>query len=124
MLVLVHWKSKSSLTTFIEILHDIIFNSFRLATLDTHDRELAALSSAKNNLETFIYDIRDKLEHDVRYKKASTSDEQKKINAKLSEIDTWLDDEGINADVKVFHLIFTFLFSFFSTLLHSHSSQN
>ncbi|CAF1635358.1 unnamed protein product [Adineta ricciae] len=74
----------------------------KLAALDAHDRELAALSGAKNNLETFIYDIRDKLEHDVRYKKASTSDEQKKINAKLSEIDAWLDDEGINADVKAF----------------------
>ena len=74
---------------------------FRLAHLDDHDRELVALSSAKNSLETFIYDTRDKLEHDARYKKATTSDEQTKILEKLSEIDAWLWDEGANADVKV-----------------------
>ncbi|UJR27971.1 hypothetical protein I4U23_009229 [Adineta vaga] len=72
----------------------------KLATLDAHDHELSALSTAKNNLETFIYDIRDKLEHDIQYKKASTSSEQKKINEKVTEIDTWLGDDGINADVK------------------------
>ena len=69
--------------------------------MDDHDRELVALSSAKNSLETFIYDIRDKLEHDARYKKASTSDEQTKILEKLTEIDAWLWDDGANADVKV-----------------------
>ena len=73
----------------------------RLAHLDDHDRELVALSSAKNSLETFIYDIRDKLEHDARFKKASTSDEQSKILEKLTEIDAWLWDDGANADVKV-----------------------
>ncbi|CAF3534696.1 unnamed protein product [Adineta steineri] len=72
----------------------------KLSELDAHDRELIALSTAKNNLETFIYDIRDKLEHDSKYKKASTSHEQTKINEKLTEIDTWLGDEGFNADVK------------------------
>jgi len=78
---------------------------FRLSDLDAHDHELVALSTAKNNLETFIYDIRDKLEHDSKYKKASTSEEQKKINEKLTEIDTWLWDDGIHADVKVKILI-------------------
>ena len=60
-----------------------------------------ALSKAKNNLESFIYDIRDKLEHDAKYKKASTADEQTAITEKLTEIDGWLWDEGIDADVKV-----------------------
>ena len=123
MLALVHWKSRSFLASLIEILCNIILKLFRLAVLDAHDRELAALSSAKNSLETFIYDIRDKLEHDVRYKKASTSDEQKKINAKLNEIDAWLDDEGINADVKVFHLVFI-SYVHCSRLLHRHSNRN
>ncbi|CAF5002809.1 unnamed protein product, partial [Rotaria socialis] len=71
-----------------------------LMALDTHDRELLALSTAKNNLESFIYDIRDKLEHDSHYKKATTPEEQTKINEKLSETDAWLWDDGINADVK------------------------
>ncbi|CAF2097812.1 unnamed protein product [Rotaria magnacalcarata] len=72
----------------------------KLTALDTHDRELLALSTAKNNLESFIYDMRDKLEHDSNYKKATTPEEQTKINEKLSETDAWLWDDGINADVK------------------------
>lgn len=60
-----------------------------------------ALSKAKNNLESFIYDIRDKLEHDAKYKKASTAEEKTAIAEKLTEIDGWLWDEGIDADVKV-----------------------
>jgi molecular chaperone DnaK (HSP70) len=74
---------------------------FRLSDLDAHDRELVALATTKNNIETFIYDIRDKLEHDLKYKQASTSEEQTKINEKLTEIDAWLWDEGIHADIKV-----------------------
>ena len=69
--------------------------------MDNHDRELLALSTAKNNLESFIYDMRDKLEHHSAYKKATTADDQTKINEKLSEVDSWLWDDGINADVKV-----------------------
>lgn len=69
--------------------------------MDAHDRELVALSTAKNNLETFIYDIRDKLEHDSKYRKALTSDEQSKITEKLTEIDAWLWEDGMSADVKV-----------------------
>jgi molecular chaperone DnaK (HSP70) len=69
--------------------------------LDVHDRELLALSTAKNNLESFIYDMRDKLEQNSYYKKATTSDERTKVVEKLTEVDAWLWDEGINADVKV-----------------------
>ncbi|CAF4886419.1 unnamed protein product [Rotaria sp. Silwood1] len=73
---------------------------FRLTALDEHDRQLLALATAKNNLESFIYDMRDKLEQDSNYKKAATSEEQTNIKEKLTEIDTWLWDDGINADVK------------------------
>lgn len=73
----------------------------RLNTLDVHDRELVALATAKNNLESFIYDMRDKLEHEKDYKKALSSDEQTKINDQLTEMDTWLWDDGVTADVKV-----------------------
>lgn len=79
----------------------ISLSLYRLAALDAHDRELVALSTAKNSLETFIYDIRDKLEHDSKYKTASTADERTKILEKLTETDTWLGDEGYHADVKV-----------------------
>jgi molecular chaperone DnaK (HSP70) len=82
--------------------------------LDKHDHELLALSTAKNNLESFIYDMRDKLEHNSDYKKATTSEEQTKINEKLTETDSWLWDDGINADVKVTIKQIKFLFSFVS----------
>ncbi|CAF0979564.1 unnamed protein product [Rotaria sp. Silwood1] len=72
----------------------------KLTALDEHDRQLLALATAKNNLESFIYDMRDKLEQDSNYKKAATSEEQTNIKEKLTEIDTWLWDDGINADVK------------------------
>ena len=62
------------------------FIHFRLTELDAYDRALVALATAKNNLESFIYDIRDKLEHDAMYKKSSTTQEQKAISEKLTEI--------------------------------------
>ncbi|CAF1019934.1 unnamed protein product [Adineta steineri] len=72
----------------------------KLIALDEHDREILALATAKNNLESFIYDMRDKLEHDAIYKKSVTADDHAKISDKLSEVDSWLWDDGINADVK------------------------
>ncbi len=81
--------------------------------MDAHDRELLALSTAKNNLESFIYDMRDKLEHNSYYKKAATSDEQTKILEKLTEVDAWLWDDGVNADVKVIKKNFFFSNNFF-----------
>jgi len=44
--------------------------------------------------------MRDKLEHNSNYKKAATTDEKTKISEKLTEVDAWLWDDGINADVK------------------------
>lgn len=74
---------------------------FRLTALDVYDQELQAILSAKNNLESFIYEMRDKLEHDSHYKAAVTSEEATAINEKLSEVDAWMSDEGYDADVKV-----------------------
>ncbi len=78
--------------------------------MDAHDREILALSTAKNNLESFIYDMRDKLEHHAEYKKAVTSDEQTTITDKISEVDSWLWDDGVAADVKVKNLKMKFLY--------------
>ncbi len=69
--------------------------------MDVYDRELLALLTAKNNLESFIYDMRDKLEHDAIYKAATTSEDQTTISDKLTEVSTWLGDDGYDADVKV-----------------------
>lgn len=72
----------------------------KLDALDAHDQQLVALAKAKNNIESFIYDTRDKLEHDVNYQKALTEEEKTKISEQLTETDNWLWDEGITADVK------------------------
>ena len=69
--------------------------------MDVYDQEIHAILSAKNSLESFIYEMRDKLEHDSNYKSAVTSDEVTAINEKLSEVDTWMSEDGYDADVKV-----------------------
>lgn len=76
--------------------------------MDAHDRQLLELATAKNSLETYIYDARDKLEHDSKYIKASTAEERAKINEKLSETDAWLWDDGVTADTKVIRIISVF----------------
>jgi molecular chaperone DnaK (HSP70) len=89
---------------------------FRLTELDVHDRELLALLTAKNNLESFIYEMRDKLEHDTNYKAATTPEDQTTISDKLTEVDTWLGDDGYDADVKVIiqvKYLSQFMFYFF-----------
>lgn len=69
--------------------------------MDVYDQEIQAVLSAKNSLESFIYEMRDKLEHDSKYKSAVTSDEETTINEKLSEVDNWMSEDGYDADVKV-----------------------
>ena len=69
--------------------------------MDAHDQALASLAKAKNNLESFIYDMRDKLENDAIYKRALTEDEHTKVNEKLAEADNWLWEDGIDADAQV-----------------------
>ena len=59
------------------------------------DKEKQALAKAKNDLETFIVDMQDKLWQD-RWEKASTEGERSDIREKLSAASDWLyeqDDE-------------------------------
>lgn len=74
---------------------------FRLTALDVYDQELQAVLKAKNNLESFIYEMRDKLEHDSQYKSAVTPEEETTIQEKLTEVDDWMSEYGYDADVKV-----------------------
>jgi len=72
----------------------------KISEMDARDREIVELAKAKNNLESFIYEMKDKLEHDQKYKTMSTSDDREKITSKLTEINDWLWDDGATADVK------------------------
>ena len=55
--------------------------------------------------------MRDKLEHDSSYRAVTTDDDRTTINEKLTEVDSWLGDDGYDADVKV-TLLGEFLFQF------------
>ena len=62
---------------------------------------------AKNSLESFLYNFKDKLYSD-EVEKLSSEEERTKISEKFSEISDWLDEEGFDstADVSSSQLIY------------------
>ena len=62
---------------------------------------------AKNSLESFLYDFKDKLFSDA-VEELSTEEERNKINEKFSEISDWVNEEGFDstADVSNLHMIY------------------
>ncbi|CAF1108117.1 unnamed protein product, partial [Didymodactylos carnosus] len=101
---------KEPLEFTIELLDSIdpteamIESSFKkLRELDANDRLLHELATAKNNLEAFIYDMKDKIENDQRYVTSTTEEDQEKIKTKLQEISDWLwEGDGLTGDAKSF----------------------
>lgn len=73
---------------------------FRLKDLDEHDRARLAKAKAKNSLESFIVDTRDKL-YTNEYEKASTEEEMANIQKALSEMSDWLEYESDDATTEV-----------------------
>ncbi|XP_018097495.1 hypoxia up-regulated protein 1 isoform X2 [Xenopus laevis] len=62
--------------------------------LNKHEREKAA-----NSLEAFIFETQDKLDQ-AEFKKVSTTEQREEISTKLSQVSTWLEDEGYAATTK------------------------
>ncbi len=60
------------------------------------DDTIRALAKAKNDLETFIVDLRMNLETDA-YKTCSTDDEHTTIETSLGKHSTWYDDDSNDA---------------------------
>merc|ERR1712002_939376 len=60
-----------------------------LNELDEKDNEKLLLEKAKNDLETFIIDSKDKLWQE-NYEKCSTEEERETLREKLNEADDWL----------------------------------
>lgn len=77
-----------------------IFKYIRLQELDEHDRARLAKAKAKNSLESFIIETREKLYTD-EYEKASTEDERAKIQQALSSTGDWLEYESDDASTEV-----------------------
>lgn len=76
------------------------FFLYRLKDLDDHDKARLAKAKAKNYLESFIVETREKMYAD-EYEKASTEEEREKIQKSLSEIGDWLEYESDDATTEV-----------------------
>jgi len=69
----------------------------KLDALTARDHAKAALEKARNNLEGYISESREKLEQE-EVLAISTSKEREVIEKLLSEVSTWFDDDGWDAD--------------------------
>lgn len=74
---------------------------FRLKILDEADRKRALTDKARNNLETFVIDMQNKL-YAEEYEKATVEDERTKITQVCSEISDWLYEDGAGAEKEAF----------------------
>ncbi|GFU72242.1 hypoxia up-regulated protein 1 [Trichonephila clavipes] len=73
----------------------------KLRDLDEHDHARLAKAKAKNSLESFIVETKDKL-YNEEYEKASTDEERTNILQKLSEASDWLEYESDDATTEAF----------------------
>ncbi|XP_065307451.1 hypoxia up-regulated protein 1 isoform X2 [Dermacentor albipictus] len=73
----------------------------KLSDLDSKDRAKLARDHARNALESFLHETKDKMYSD-EYEKASTEEERQNIIAKLTEGSDWLEYESDNAETKTF----------------------
>ena len=82
---------------------------------DLHKKDLAKAENerAKNNLESFLYEFRDKLDSET-IEELSSEDEREKIRTKFSEISDWIDEEGFDSTADV-----SFAFSVIVWYIHT-----
>ncbi|WCJ28811.1 Heat shock 70 kDa protein 17 [Euphorbia peplus] len=73
----------------------------KLEALDKKDAERRRTAELKNNLESYIYSTKEKLETD-EYDKISSEDERKSFIEKLDEVQEWLYLDGEEANAKEF----------------------
>ncbi|KAK3368988.1 heat shock protein 70 family [Lasiosphaeria ovina] len=70
------------------------------ASMVMEDKLVADTEEKKNELETYIYDLRNKL--DDQYSEFASDEEKTKIGAKLDATEEWLYDEGDDATKAVY----------------------
>uniref|UniRef100_A0A4W3J9H3 Hypoxia up-regulated protein 1 n=1 Tax=Callorhinchus milii TaxID=7868 RepID=A0A4W3J9H3_CALMI len=71
----------------------------KLQDLSDRDFEKQEREKVANTLEAFIFETQDKL-HQDEYQAVSAQDGRDQISAKLSEVSTWLEEEGYTANTK------------------------
>ncbi|KAN0026103.1 hypothetical protein ACTFIV_007085 [Dictyostelium citrinum] len=74
----------------------------RINKLDQVDRILRELRQERNNLESFIYETKDKLESNEEYLKCSTQQERDQLVEELDKTSVWLSDalDNDNTDTE------------------------
>lgn len=74
----------------------------RLSDLRARDKEKRQLEKVKNELESFIFDLQDKLENEEgSHSKCATEDERTTLLQSLSEASDWLYEQGDDTKKEV-----------------------
>ncbi|XP_068646814.1 heat shock 70 kDa protein 17-like [Aristolochia californica] len=74
----------------------------RLAVLDKKDADRRRTAELKNNLESYIYATREKLDTSEEIQKISMEEERKTFSEKLDEVQDWLYTDGEDASATEF----------------------
>jgi len=66
----------------------------RIREISERDRQRRETERAKNTLEAYIYEVREKLSDDEEFIKHITDDEREKLVAELESSSEWLEGGG------------------------------
>jgi len=72
----------------------------RLVGLTEKDEEKRKLAAVKNELESFSYDVKNKL-YEEEYEAVSTEEEREEIREKLSAIIDWYEEQPLDTPLSV-----------------------
>eukprot|EP00091_Calanus_sinicus_P010990 TRINITY_DN2509_c0_g1_i1.p1 TRINITY_DN2509_c0_g1~~TRINITY_DN2509_c0_g1_i1.p1 ORF type:complete len:377 (-),score=189.41 TRINITY_DN2509_c0_g1_i1:168-1298(-) len=80
----------------LELLDGESFNSSKakLDALNQADLDRLAIETALNELQSFSFDLSDKMEDDEEFQSASTSEERESVVAECGKVSEWLDEEA------------------------------
>ena len=70
--------------------------------LANQDRIVRETAGMRNDLESYIYDMRDKIITDSQLASYATQKDKDKFNKKQEEVDNWLYEEGYDATKSVY----------------------
>jgi hypoxia up-regulated 1 len=76
-------------------------SSARIKRLREQDIEKRALEKSRNELEAFIFEMRDRISQED-YEKTSTSVEREGLSRSVNEVSDWYDESGIDTTKKEF----------------------
>jgi molecular chaperone DnaK (HSP70) len=71
----------------------------KLSALHENDQMQVKIAVAKNNLESYIYEVRGKLD-DEEIEKVSTEEQREELRALLSESEEWIGNAEADGDAK------------------------